>query len=139
MKFNVVGTSGSGKTTLARRIAGKLDIPYVELDALFWRPDWQETPDEAFFARLEAALADKESWVLDGNYNRTQALKWRHVDMIVCSRAVSSRDTSGDASLEADRTLAWHRQSRVVSTKLFQPRLCRPLDIANLCEEPPPV
>jgi hypothetical protein len=83
LNINVIGTSGSGKSTLALSIARKLDIPYIELDALFWRPDWQETPDDVFFARIEATLAGQESWVIDGNYNRTQALKWRNVDMIV--------------------------------------------------------
>jgi energy-coupling factor transporter ATP-binding protein EcfA2 len=83
MKINVIGTSGSGKSTLARSIAQKLEIPCIELDALFWRPGWQETPDEAFFAQIEATLAGKQSWVIDGNYTRTQALKWRNIDMIV--------------------------------------------------------
>jgi adenylate kinase family enzyme len=83
MKINVIGTSGSGKSTLARSIARKLEIPYIELDALFWQPDWQGTPDDVFFARIEATLADNESWVIDGNYNRTRSLKWRNVDMIV--------------------------------------------------------
>lgn len=35
----VVGRSGSGKTTTARRIAGELGIPHIELDALHWGPD----------------------------------------------------------------------------------------------------
>jgi adenylate kinase family enzyme len=83
MKINVIGTSGSGKSTLARSIAGKLGSPYIELDALFWRPGWKETPDEAFFPRIEAALARHENWVLDGNYTRTQPIKWRNIDMIV--------------------------------------------------------
>ena len=39
-RINVVGTSCSGKTTLARAIAGRLGLPYTELDALFWGPRW---------------------------------------------------------------------------------------------------
>ncbi|HIA42625.1 MAG TPA: AAA family ATPase, partial [Gammaproteobacteria bacterium] len=39
MRINVMGTSGSGKTSVARRIAKKLNIPYVELDELFWKPN----------------------------------------------------------------------------------------------------
>ena len=83
VKINVIGTSGSGKSTLARNISQKLNIPYIELAALFWKPDWQGTPDEEFFARLTEKLAASDGWVIDGNYKRTQAVKWREIDMIV--------------------------------------------------------
>ena len=48
MNINVVGTSGSGKSTLARRLAHRLELPWIELDRLYWRPNWQGAPDEAF-------------------------------------------------------------------------------------------
>lgn len=84
MKINVVGTSGSGKSTLARQLAEKLVLPYIELDTLFWRSDWQGTPDDVFIARVTRALAVAESgWVLDGNYSRTKAVKWDSVDWVV--------------------------------------------------------
>ncbi len=41
MNINVVGTSGSGKSTLARRLAHRLELPWIELDRLYWRPNWQ--------------------------------------------------------------------------------------------------
>lgn len=83
VKINVIGTSGSGKSTVARGVTQKLNIPYIQLDALFWRADWQGTPDDLFFAKIEAALVGKNDWVIDGNYKRTQSIKWRDVDMIV--------------------------------------------------------
>ncbi|MCS2160458.1 AAA family ATPase [Scandinavium sp. H11S7] len=83
MRINVVGTSGVGKSTLARRLATQLNVPYIEMDTLYWRPDWQGTPDDELFARLEEVLAVSEGWVLDGNYNRTRPVKWRNVEMIV--------------------------------------------------------
>lgn len=84
MKVNVVGTSGSGKSTVARQLAQKLAMPYIEMDRLYWRPDWQGTPDDEFQARITEALADATSgWVLDGNYTRTKAIKWREVDWVV--------------------------------------------------------
>jgi adenylate kinase family enzyme len=48
-------------------LAERLGVPHVELDALFWRPGWQETPREEFKQRVEAALAEG-GWVSDGNY-----------------------------------------------------------------------
>lgn len=84
MKINVVGTSGSGKSTVARHLAGKLAVPYIEMDKLYWRPDWQGTPDGEFLPRVEQTLASAPTgWVLDGNYTRTQAMKWREVDWVV--------------------------------------------------------
>ena len=81
-RINVVGTSGSGKSTFARRLARHLAVPYVELDALFWRPGWGESSDEEFFPRLKAALGP-EGWVVDGNYTRTIPLKWDQVDAVI--------------------------------------------------------
>ena len=84
MKINVVGTSGSGKSTLARQLAQTLALPHIELDKLFWRSDWQGTPDDVFLARVAEVLVEAESgWVLDGNYSRTKAVKWNAVDWVV--------------------------------------------------------
>lgn len=83
MKINVVGTSGSGKSTLSKRLATVLDAPCIEMDRLYWRPDWQGTPDDVLFARIAEVLEAEPAWVLDGNYNRTRPVKWRDVDMVV--------------------------------------------------------
>ena len=82
MRINVVGTSGSGKSTFSKRIAEKLNIPYIQLDELFWKPNWTESSDEELFPKLEKALSSNE-WVLDGNYPRTIAVKWKRVQMVV--------------------------------------------------------
>ncbi|HBC3480974.1 TPA: adenylate kinase [Vibrio parahaemolyticus] len=81
-RINVIGTSGSGKSTFSRMLASELKYPYLEMDALFWKPNWQESSDEEFFANLADRLSD-EQWVLDGNYNRTAEIKWSRVDTIV--------------------------------------------------------
>ena len=63
------GATGSGKTTLARRLGEALNLSVIELDDLFWQPDWQETPAEEFRAKVREALdATSEGWVCDGNY-----------------------------------------------------------------------
>jgi adenylate kinase family enzyme len=82
MRINVLGTSGSGKTTFSKRLAEKLNVPYVQLDELFWKPNWTESSDEELFPKLEKALSSDE-WVLDGNYTRTIPVKWKRVQMVV--------------------------------------------------------
>jgi len=68
-RVNVKGTSGSGKTTFAQELAKRLEVPYVELDALHHGPNWTEASAEEFRARVrEAMAAAPEGWVIDGNY-----------------------------------------------------------------------
>lgn len=81
-KINVVGTSGTGKSTFSRQLAQALQIPYIEMDALFWKAGWQESSDAEFFAKLEHALNTK-AWVLDGNYSRTMPIKWRDANTVI--------------------------------------------------------
>lgn len=81
-KVNVIGTSGTGKTTLAIALAERLGCPVIHMDALFWKPGWRESEDEEFFAKLEKALCC-DRWVLDGNYSRSQPVKWKDVDTII--------------------------------------------------------
>ncbi|MDQ2910269.1 MAG: (d)CMP kinase [Actinomycetota bacterium] len=47
-RINVKGTSGSGKSTFARELASRLELRYVELDALHHGPNWSEPTDESF-------------------------------------------------------------------------------------------
>lgn len=81
-RINVVGTSGSGKSTFSRRLSQTLNIPHVEMDKIFWGPNWRWPPDTEFFAKLQESL-EQDSWVLDGNYTRTAPIKWAKVDTII--------------------------------------------------------
>jgi adenylate kinase family enzyme len=65
----IVGTSGSGKTTLGRALARRLDVTFVETDALCHGADWTEVSDEELAARLEDATAPA-GWVVDNGYPR---------------------------------------------------------------------
>lgn len=82
MRINVVGASGSGKSTLAKEISKKLNLPYIEMDRLFWGPNWHLPSDEVFFAKLEMRLK-KDNWILDGNYSRSESIKWRNIDTVI--------------------------------------------------------
>lgn len=81
-RVHVVGCTGSGKTTLARRLATRLEVPHVELDALFWGPDWTPVPLDIFRSRVTEALQG-EGWTVDGNYSRVRDLVWERADTVV--------------------------------------------------------
>lgn len=81
-RISVVGTSGSGKTTLAQQISQQLQIPHIELDDLFWGPNWTESETEDFRDRIERAIAAPD-WVVDGNYQRARDLVWEKATLIV--------------------------------------------------------
>jgi adenylate kinase family enzyme len=78
----VVGTSGSGKTTMAARLAERLGVAHVELDALHWDPNWTGATDEVFCQRVTRALAG-ERWTTDGNYRVVRDIVWSRADTVV--------------------------------------------------------
>ncbi len=78
----VVGSTGSGKTTFARRLAARLGLPHIELDALHWDPNWTPVPPERFRERVAGAIG-LEGWVVDGNYSAARALIWARADTLV--------------------------------------------------------
>ncbi|MFD1783710.1 AAA family ATPase [Phenylobacterium terrae] len=85
MRIAVVGTSGSGKSTLAERLAGALDVPFIELDAINWQPGWvglNATDVPEFKRRVDAAIA-ADAWVLAGNYGAVRDAVWsRATDLV---------------------------------------------------------
>jgi adenylate kinase family enzyme len=70
----ILGTSGSGKTTLARKLAALHGIKHIELDVLYWKPGWTQTPMPEFLSKIEQAISENDNWVICGNYNVAKKL-----------------------------------------------------------------
>ena len=69
MRVNVKGISCSGKSTFAQELARRLEVPYLELDAIHHGPNWTEASAAELQARVRAFLgAASDGWVIDGNY-----------------------------------------------------------------------
>jgi adenylate kinase family enzyme len=81
-KVLVIGSGGAGKSTLAARIANLTGLPLVHLDALYWRPGWVPTPEEAWHRCVEQ-IAAQDAWVMDGNYGATLEVRLAAFDTVV--------------------------------------------------------
>lgn len=78
----VVGSSGSGKTTFAARLAESLGVVHVELDALYWGPNWTSVANDVFRERVEKATS-RSGWVVDGNYLPIHDVFWHKATVLV--------------------------------------------------------
>jgi len=81
-RIAVVGSAGAGKTTLAQRLAQRLALPHVELDAIFWGPNWTPVPRDLFREKVGRAL-DGPAWATDGNYSAARDIVWGRADTLV--------------------------------------------------------
>ncbi|GAA1898960.1 hypothetical protein GCM10009716_05980 [Streptomyces sodiiphilus] len=91
-RIALVGPVAAGKSTLAAAIAAHTGLPHLDLDALFWTPNWTPAPAAAFRTRVRQALAQEE-WIADGNYggdiaeillHRAELTIWLDLPLRIC-------------------------------------------------------
>ena len=112
-RISVVGAGG--KTTLAKALSAKLGRPFIELDALHWKPDWVESSAEELRAKTEAALAAApDGWIADGQYH----------------------GKIGDLVVRQADTVVWvHMPWRVMFWRVFKRSVQRAKDRQKICGE----
>jgi len=85
-RIQVTGNSCSGKSSLAEKLAQQLCVPFVELDALHWEPNWVALSDvnpELFRARISEATGG-DAWVVAGSYTAfSQEVFWPRLDTLI--------------------------------------------------------
>ena len=82
-KINVIGTAGVGKSTLAKKLSVILSQPHIEIDQIFWGPNWKKPTNREFYDNLKSFLDANPTFVLDGNYTKATSLKWTYVETVV--------------------------------------------------------
>jgi adenylate kinase family enzyme len=131
-RVSVVGASGSGKTTFAAALARRLDIPHIELDAIYWGPDWTLTPADTLMAALrEVAVTD--DWVCDGNYaarspliERADTVVWLDLPLRTCLARIlrrTDRRIRSNERLWSDNRETW--REALIGREALVPYLVR--------------
>ena len=60
-----------GKTSLSRALGELIGLPVIELDAVFWLPNWVQRDPADMLDIVETRIADaKDGWITDGNYSK---------------------------------------------------------------------
>jgi adenylate kinase family enzyme len=78
----IVGDSCSGKSTLGEDLAQRMACPFIELDALYWKPGWTPSEIPPFRVLVDAATQE-DRWVLAGNYDSVRDLSWPRADTVI--------------------------------------------------------
>ncbi len=81
-RLQIMGPAGSGKSTLAQSAAALLGLPYHELDAVFWGPNWTPMPRDAFREAVGRIVA-AETWVIGANYTAVRDVIWSRAEGVV--------------------------------------------------------
>lgn len=66
-RIALVGPVASGKSTLAATIAAHTGLRHIDLDDLFWAPNWTPADTADFHTAVRHALT-APAWIADGNY-----------------------------------------------------------------------
>ena len=81
MKAIVIGSPGAGKSTFARKLRDITGVPLFYLDMIFHRPD-RTTVGRDEFDRELGRILTLESWIIDGNYQRTLPMRFEAAEKV---------------------------------------------------------
>lgn len=63
-------------------MSAALDLPVIHLDRHFWKPGWVPTEKTARAERVQE-LANRDAWIMDGNYSGTLDLRIPRAEAVV--------------------------------------------------------
>ncbi|MFD3756723.1 hypothetical protein [Streptomyces sp. NPDC058622] len=105
-RIALVGPVASGKSTLATAIAAHTALHHLDLDELFWGPDWTPVDPGIFHSGVKGALGG-QVWIADGNYggevaemllDRAELAIWLDLPLRVCLPRLVNRSVRRAAS-----------------------------------------
>lgn len=81
-KIIVIGSPGAGKSTFSIGLSSITGIQLHHLDRIHWLPGWIPVKQEEFDHSVRRILSG-DSWIIDGNYQRTLAERFERADTVI--------------------------------------------------------
>ena len=81
-KILVIGCCGAGKSTFSKKLQSILKLELIHLDQYYHKPNWEE-PEKDEWERTVYSLAQKSSWIMDGNFSETMDVRIKSADTII--------------------------------------------------------
>ncbi len=78
----VIGCCGAGKSTLSKQLHQILGLELIHLDQQYFSPNWVEMEASAWDEKVKE-LVQKDTWIIDGNYNRTMDIRLEKADTVI--------------------------------------------------------
>lgn len=73
-----------GKTSLSRALGHRTGLPVIELDAMFWLPNWVERDHDEMLQIIKQRLSEaNDGWIVDGNYRRIRPHVLPRADTVI--------------------------------------------------------
>ncbi len=81
-RIMVIGCCGAGKSTLSKQLQEITQLELIHLDQYYWKPNWTESKGEEW-KKVVTSLANKPTWIIDGNYSGTMNVRLEKADTVV--------------------------------------------------------
>ena len=63
-----------GKTSLSRALGDLTGLPVIELDAVFWLPNWIERDSDEMLELVRGRIGESsDGWIIDGNFSKIRS------------------------------------------------------------------
>lgn len=81
-KIHIIGTLGSGKSYLAKELSKELDIPYYELDDIFWEKRPVKRNEEEVRILIDRIISG-DKWIIEGVYAKFLEQSVGKADLVI--------------------------------------------------------